>query len=71
MNLQQHMEILAHDVRTLAFRTKVDEGVIQRALAGLPITNQDAKQITRYIGQRFGHPHNTQEDYQIDGLKTV
>lgn len=70
-NLQEHMDTLAHDVPTLAFCSKVDEGIIRRALAGQPIPESDARSIRRYVGSRFGHPHSNATEYQIDGLTTV
>ncbi len=71
MNLSEHLDILGHDVNALAFRTKVDEAVIRRALQGLPITEQDAQRIAKYVGQRLGHDPHSDEDYKIDGLVKV
>ncbi|HEY7416854.1 MAG TPA: hypothetical protein VH593_16830 [Ktedonobacteraceae bacterium] len=76
MNLQEHMDVLGHNVNALAFRSKVDSELIERALAGKPIPESDARKLKSYIGGRMGHdprgadPHSEQE-YQIDGLATI
>ncbi len=70
--LQEHMDVIAHDIGQLAYATRVDRGIIQRALNGLPIPEAEAKKLQTYLGTRFGHSHSRDEPpYTVDGLKTV
>jgi hypothetical protein len=74
MTLQEHLDILGWHPDLLAFKTRLERPVIQRALSGQPITKRHAEKIQHTIGMEFGH-HPTafdeKEPYTIDGIQTI
>lgn len=73
MKLQEHMNIHAWDASTLAHRARrgnmtVDEAVVQRALAGLPIAATKAQIICDAISKEYGISGNARGQLTPEGL---